>query len=220
MKKLILSLVLGISVLTSCKDDDPIPTTATFTYSVGFTGNTSVFLNFSTGEIVITEIVWDGTLEGSSLPTSVTHSVVTTIDVATGTANPAIPVIEISPGAYSNISMGIELEDNGVDDNIILKGIFTHSDASTFPIEFYFNSGEVFESTLTSLTIAPGSNTICTLNLDPILWFANITQSELEDATLTSGTIVLSESSNATLYDKVEEAILSATTNDSSITCN
>ncbi|MCH8232309.1 MAG: hypothetical protein IIB82_06670 [Bacteroidetes bacterium] len=220
MKKLILSLVFGIAVITSCKNDDPVPTTATFSFNVGFTGNSSSFLNFSTGEIVLTEIVWDGTLEGSTLPTSVTHSVVTTIDVATGVANPAIPVIEISPGKYSKISMGIELWDNGVDANIILEGIFTHSDASTFPIKFIFDSGEVFETTLASLTIAPGSNTLCTLNLNPILWFANITQSELEEAALSSGTIVLSESSNAALYDKVEEAILNATTDDTSISCN
>lgn len=179
----------------------------------------SMIQNFSTGEIVITEIVWDGTLEGSSLPTSVTHSVITAIDVATGAATPTIPSVDISPGNYSTIAMGIELLDNGVDPNITLNGAFTYFDGSTFPITFIFDSGEVFESTLTSLTIAPGSNTICTLNLDPIVWFAGITQSELEEATLSSGTIILSESSNPDLYDRVEEAILNATTNDASITC-
>ena len=153
----------------------------------------SMIQNFSTGEIVITEIVWDGTLEGSSLPTSVTHSVITAIDVATGAATPTIPSVDISPGNYSTIAMGIELLDNGVDPNITLNGAFTYFDGSTFPITFIFDSGEVFESTLTSLTIAPGSNTICTLNLDPIVWFAGITQSELEEATLSSGTIILSE---------------------------
>ncbi len=205
-------IALTLTIFSSCnKDDEQVPAIGTFTYKVAFSGNSSSYLNFSTGELVLREIVWDGTLEGNAISTSITHSIITSVDVATGLASPTTPIVDIAPGKYSDISMGIELQDNGVDPNMILEGIFTHSNASTIPIKFIFDSGEVFEGSLSNYTIAPGSNTTCTLTLDLIHWFQNISQSELEDASLTSGTIVLSESSNAELYDKVETAILNAT---------
>ena len=219
LKLLLLAFVVG---LASCGDDDSavVPLKTTFTFDVALNTTASSFLDFQSGFMVLREIVWDGTLAGSATKTSVTQSQITTFDIATGLATPASPVVDIAPGVYSNIAMGLELQDNGVDPNTVLIGEFTASDGSKTPIKFIFDSGEVFEATLTNLTIVQGSNHKCTLMVDPMKWFASVTQAELEDATLDgSGMIVLSESVNTATYDKVETAILNTIDTNATISC-
>jgi len=212
MKNLIFLSLLTLTIF-SCKKDkvepdpvveDPISGT-TFMYSVGYSDTTSPYLDFDGGTLVLTQITWDGTLDGTINSTSISTSEITTYDVATGSATPEIQIVDIDPGNYSNISMGIELYDNGVDDNMILTGTYIHSNGNTIPIKFLFNSGEVFEGTINSYLIPEGKDTKATLILNPIGWFKNVSQGELDGATLdTGGTIVISESSNSSLYDKVE----------------
>lgn len=225
MKKLLLLPLALVALLASCKkvELEPIPfdqscSISTITYNVRLADNAHPFITWTSGNALVREIIWDGTLTGASLPTSITHSVVTDIDLFTGAATPEIITTEITPGEYSNIYIGVELQDNGVDDNIILNGYYTDGNSVTHPIQFLFNSGEVFEATLSNYTFEPGDNTICWLELNPTDWFSSFTVADFDNASTNgNGVIVLSESQNSALYDVVEAAILSSTTTNGSI---
>ncbi|MCF6365315.1 MAG: hypothetical protein L3J35_03850 [Bacteroidales bacterium] len=217
-------IILSI-ILTSCKKEEletiPFDTScsiSTLTYSVRLANNTHPFITWTSGNCVVREIVWDGTLTGAALPTSITHSAITNIDLFTGTATPEIITTEITPGIYTNIYTGIELEDNGVNDNIILNGYYTDGAGTTHPIKFLFNSGEVFEATLSSHTFEPGINTMCWIELNPSYWFTSFSVSDFDSATPNGdGIIVISESENTVIYDIVEDALVNSTTTNGTI---
>ena len=180
--------------------------------------NSHPFITWTDGICVLREIIWDGTLSGATLPTSITHSKITTIDLFTGVALPEIITTDITPGVYSNIYTGIELEDNGTNDNIILNGSYTDGSGANHQIQFLFNSGEVFESTLSSHTFEAGTNTMCWIELNPSNWFTSFSISDFDNATPNGqDIIVISESENTDIYDLVEEALNNSTTTNGTI---
>lgn len=216
--QLLMPFALAAILFTNCKkEENEIPLDEShITYNVRLNQVSNATLSWSSGICVVSEITWDAILEGNTLPTSITHSKVTTIDLFTGMTSPEIILTKITPGKYTNVGIGVELEDNGVDDNIILDGEYTHTDGTKFPIRFLFNSGEVFEASLASYLFAAGTNTTCWLELDPNGWFSVVSRSDMDDATsnLTNGVMIISESANTTVYNQVEEQLV-ATTNTS-----
>ncbi|MBL4704837.1 MAG: hypothetical protein JKY54_09965, partial [Flavobacteriales bacterium] len=86
------------------------------------------------------------------------------------------------------------------------------------PIQFLFNSGEVFEATIASYNFEPGTSTICWLELNPSDWFSSFSIADFDGTTVDgSGTIIISESSNSSIYDIVETAILNSTTTNGTL---
>ena len=161
-------------------------------------------------------------MDGATLPTSITTTVVTTIDLFTGVATPVIITTEITPGNYTAIGITMDLQDDGLNDNIILNGEYTHTNDSIIPIRFLFNSGETFEATLASYFFPPGTNTTCWLELDPNNWFSVVPRSDLDDASGTldgAGVMIISESVNTTVYDPVEGQLGATTTTNGTIVC-
>lgn len=225
-KRNLLLFALAAILLTNCKkEEEPIPfdnscSIATITYNVRIKSDSHPYLKWTDGICVVREIIWDATLAGNTLPTSITHSVITTIDLFTGTATPEIIVTEISPGNYTGIGIGMELQDDGVNDNIILDGKYTHTDGSKIPMRFLFNSGEVFEATLASFLFEAGTNTTCWLELDANGWFSTVLRDDLDNGTLDSlDVMIISESLNSDIYDAVEEQLLVSTTTNGTIVC-
>jgi len=226
MKINLLLVVIATGIgLSSCKKEELEPiafdqscSISTLTYNVRLANNAHPFITWTDGTSLVREIIWDGTLAGATLATSITHSVVTTIDLFTGASTPEIITTEITPGDYTNIGIGLELQDNGVDDNIILNGYYTDGASATHPIQFLFNSGEVFEATIASYSFEPGTNTICWLELDPSAWFSSFSIADFDNATPNgAGVIVISESENTSIYDIIEAAILNSTTTNGTI---
>ena len=165
-------------------------------------------MDWTSGICVFTEIIYDGTLAGNTLPTSISHDVNTTVNLANGVATPEIPSNTITPGNYTNIYYSMELLANGADDNIVINGSYTKTTGGTVPIQILFNSGEVFEATLSSHLFEAGTNTTVWLELDPGGWFSTIPRSDLDDGTLDgNGIMVISESSNTDIYDPVEDQL-------------
>lgn len=129
-------------------------------------------------------------------------------------ATPEIKVTEITPGNYISIGFGMELRDDGVNDNIILDSEYTHTNSSKIPIQFLFNSGEVFEATLSGYLSEAGTNTTCCLELDANGWLSTVPGDDLDNGTLDSlGVMIISESLYSDIYDTVEAQLLSTTTN-------
>lgn len=209
MKQLILILFFSAAVIfTSCKDETPgngsIKFSANTTSSnVGNVGGRLAAANdlvFTSGTITIREVVFDG--ENGSQSISRTIPQIADIDYATGVVSPAI-TIEVPPGDYTSVNLGIEMQDVSAEPSTVIEGTYTNSNSEVIPIRFEFNSGEVFEASAASVAIEAGADIIGKVSFDALDWFSTVTVDELDNARLTDGTIIVSESSNSAIFDKV-----------------
>jgi hypothetical protein len=206
--KFLILLFSAATIFTSCKEETPgngrIKLAANTTSSqVGNVGGRLAAANdlvFTSGTITIREVVFDGDNENQSISRTIAQ--VADIDYATGTVSPAI-TIEVPPGNYTSVNLGIEMQDVGAAPSTVIEGTFTNANLEAIPLRFEFNSGEVFEATAASVSIAAGADIIGKVSFDALDWFSTVTASELANATLTDGTIIVSESSNSAIFDKV-----------------
>ncbi len=216
MKTIKLTLVTLVTsilfFLVSCSDDDINPN-ATIKLEVATTsGSTSVQsklvvtngLEFTSGSITFTEIVFDG--QNGTVSVSRTHEQIATIDYATGIVTPEV-IISVPPGNYTNVNLGIELQDENDTPTVVIDGTYTNSNDLIIPIRFEFNSGEVFEANAASVVIEERADLIGKITFDAISWFSTITASQLDNATLTDGVIVISGTSNAAIFDTVADRL-------------
>ena len=103
----------------------------------------------------------------------------------------------------------IELRESSEEPGILLNGVFTSSDGVEHPIRFEFNSEETFEVEREGVIVL-GENqvAITQITLDPILWFASITEADLGNITTDSdGVIVISATQNTEIFDKVADGL-------------
>lgn len=191
--------------LTGCEKD----TETSMQFEVGINKGTATLktqsnhLVFHTGYVTIREIVFDGDLQGNNAGSvSITREQVTTIDLATGVAAPALDPVVIEAGTYKSPYLGIELLDENATPSLVVEGDFTHTNGSVIPIRFEFNSGEVFESEAATHTFVQDELAIAELKLDPVFWFNTVPQNMLDNANIgPEGFITISESSNSAIFD-------------------
>jgi hypothetical protein len=116
--------------------------------------------------------------------------------VATSLGNVTLPA-----GTYTEVEFKISVNTNGSVPSLELNGSYTNASSQVIPITFTMNS--LFELKTEQSNVTVNSNTsftaLTTLNLSLIS--AGITQAMLNSATLTSGKIVISASSNTNLYN-------------------
>ncbi len=217
MKTMIVGLVLGTGLFfSSCSDDDEISNgrvrLAVSTTSSS-TGNVSRVaaandLKFTRGTITIREVVFDG--ENGSQSVSRTIEQIADIDYATGSVSPAV-IVEVPAGNYTSVNLGIELQDDGNDPSVVIEGTYTNSNEEDIPVRFEFNSGEVFEANAASVTIEAGADIVGKITFDAVSWFSVVSADELDNATLTNGTIVISPTNNPDIFDIVADRLDVAT---------
>ena len=217
LKFFTLSVLLSTSVyFTSCNDDSSsksrvifgVNTTSSTTGNVGGRLAAANDLAFTSGTITIREVVFDGDNETQSISRTIPQ--IANIDYATGAVSPEIS-FEVPPGNYTSVNLGIEMQDDGASPSTVIEGTYTNSDLEEIPIRFEFNSGEVFEASAASVRIEAGADIIGKVSFDALAWFSTVTVNELDNATLSDGIIVISESSNANIFDKVADRLDVAT---------
>lgn len=169
-------------------------------------------LQFTDGFITIREVVFDGDLVGGESK-SITHSRVVVYDFGTGESSPTENVIDLPPGTYNDIYLGIELQDENDDPSLVLEGTYEkEADGQVYPIRFEFNSGEVFEAEAAKGTIPPNTPAIAKITFDPHAWFSKVSFNRLENAKVNNeGVIVISETSNEAIFDLVADGLDRAT---------
>ncbi|WP_139827936.1 hypothetical protein [Marivirga sericea] len=214
-------LVLGFSLsmallLTSCNDEDA--TGGRIKLEVSTTSSTAGVaearminaneLRFTSGTITIREVVFDGETTDQSVSRTIEQ--IAEIDYATGSVSPEV-VIEVPAGNYTSVNLGIELQDDGAEPSVVIEGTYTHSDGADIPLRFEFNSGEVFEANAASVAIVDGADLVGKITFDALDWFSDIAAYQLDEARLTEGVIVISSSSNASIFDAVADRLDVAT---------
>ncbi len=90
---------------------------------------------------------------------------------------------------------------------INIEGTYTNSDDEIIPIRFEFNSGEVFEADAASVVLEEGTDVVAKITFDALSWFSTISAAQLDNAILTEGTIIISETKNANIFDIVADKL-------------
>ena len=208
LKTIVLAAVVVAGLIfTSCEKDDDNNPNGKIILKINTTSSSSGNLKsaaaandlvFNSGTITIREVVFDGKLGATSV--SRTKEQIADIYYATGAVSPAID-IEVPAGNYTGVNLWIELQDDGSDPSVVIEGTYTNSSEEIIPIRFEFNSGEVFEANASSVTIEAGSDLVGKITFDAISWFSTVSADALDNAKLTNGKIVISETSNSDIFD-------------------
>lgn len=169
-------------------------------------------LSFTKAAIRVIELVFDA--DGPDSAISVTEPLTSVIDLINDVATPPLPVIELGPGIYRSLNMGLEIRDEDANPGIVLEGTFADNAGNITPFIFDFNSGEVFESDADLLEIPDGTLMEAKITFYPAEWFKPITAQDMLDAIKNdAGVVVISGASdiNAGLFELMAAALDSST---------
>lgn len=129
--------------------------------------------------------------------------------------------INIPSGNYEEIEFEIDLIDNRNQPSIQLDGTYTYQDGRTVPMKFqvYGNDDDDFDFQVEleaedddDLFFLDGvNNPLALFQIDAKGWFVNVTTSELENAVLTDGVLLINKDINGSIYRKVESRIKDST---------
>lgn len=129
--------------------------------------------------------------------------------------------INIPSGNYEEIEFEIDLIDNRNEPSIQLDGTYTYEDGSSVPMRFqvFGNDDDDFDFEVElegddddDLFFLDGvNNPLALFEIDAKGWFVNVSTSELEEAELTDGILLISKDTNRSIYRKVEQRIKDST---------
>ncbi len=209
---LICTLVICVSLITSCSSDDNDNSDVNIRLAVNTTSSSTSTqsrfapndLEFTSGSITIREVVFDG--DNGTVSISRTREQIAIIDYATGTITPEV-VVTVPAGTYTSVNLGIELQDENSTPSVVIEGTYTNSNDEIIPIRFEFNSGEVFEADAASVVLVEGTDVVGKITFDALSWFSTVSAAQLDNATLTAGTIIISETINSNIFDIVADKL-------------
>ncbi|WP_111669665.1 hypothetical protein [Algoriphagus litoralis] len=129
--------------------------------------------------------------------------------------------INIPAGNYEEIEFEIDLIDNRNQPSIQLDGIYNYQDGTSVPLRFevFGNDDDDFDFEVElegddddDLFFLDGiNNPLALFQIDAKGWFRNVSSSELENAELTNGVLLINKNVNSSIYRKVESRIKDST---------
>lgn len=129
--------------------------------------------------------------------------------------------INIPAGNYEEIEFEIDLIDNRNEPSIQLDGTYNYEDGSSVPMRFqvFGNDDDDFDFEVEleaedddDLFFLDGvNNPLALFQIDAKGWFRNVSTSELENAELTDGILLINKDKNKAIYRKVESRIKDST---------
>lgn len=121
--------------------------------------------------------------------------------------------INIPEGEYKEIELEIDLIDYKNEPSIYFEGKINAADGTSRPFKFEFFGDEIdFEVEIEKkddsyFTIDRINNPLALFEINAINWFKNVSDSELDEAELTDGVVIISKNSNKSLFEKVRNNI-------------
>ena len=217
-KAILIGSILTFGTVGCGNSTEPEESGTTGTTGVKYTfavSNTSLpktlnSLTFTNATIRVVELVFDAVGPDSSI--SITEPLTSTIDLINNVATPELPVVDLGPGTYTSLNMGLEIRDLDEDPGIVVEGSFNDTENNSTLFSFLFNSGEVFETDAELLVILEGSVMEAKITFYPAEWFRGITAQNMLDATKDDdGIVVISGASNTDLFEIMAAALDSST---------
>jgi hypothetical protein len=116
---------------------------------------------------------------------------------------PSLISASIDTGTYKEIELrAVFTKSTTADIPVKLKGTFTTAGGAIIPIEFDFNEDATFKAEAVNITVSTTTDFTAKLNLHLNIVLSDVVSAELDKATRTNGTIIISSSSNPLLYAK------------------
>jgi hypothetical protein len=205
-----MAIVITGTFLTSCKKNSSSPAATsssqmTFGVRAESTLDTvpasTATINWTAGTANISGFKFEARKHGLAI--EVVSRNMTNVDLFA--LNPSLVGITLDTGTYNEIEIMVELSRSSTTDlPLVLKGSFTNTGGTAVPVEFDFNDNAEIKAEAKNVDVNGTTDltTIIAMHLNKLL--ANVTATELGNATLTNGTIVISRTSNTHIYDQIK----------------
>jgi hypothetical protein len=222
--KLEKSLILLMVVLLAfgCKKGNaPLPVTKASQVAFGVKAvNSSTILAASTSKLTVNSVatipviqftagvanIAKFQLEAKTANSSVEIETRNLMNVDLFAVNPSVASATLDTGTYKQIEVRVEFVKSADTSAtpLKLKGGFTAADGTVIPVEFDINEDLTIKAEATNVVLHNTGDllTIVQLHLDKIV--AGITASDLAAADKTGGVIIISETSNINLFNKIK----------------
>lgn len=221
--KVSLAVLLASSVMVACKKDSVSTSATASDISFAVSGdnamspisatpnNGGIILNSTATSASTATISWTSAIANiaqfkleakkNGKEVEIKTSNLTNVDLFALT--PSIITAKIDTGTYKEIELrAVFVKSTTADIPVRLKGTFTTAAGATVPVEFDFNEDAVFKAQANNVTVTADADITAKLNLHMNLVLSSVAASELDKATRTNGTILISSSTNQTLYAK------------------
>lgn len=121
--------------------------------------------------------------------------------------NSFIGSFDLKPGSYDNISIKVEAykSDAGTDPVFYLSGTYKNATGVDIPIKVIVNEDLAFKVEKEGTMLNAANDYASLINVNLSLLMNGILQSDLDNAVLTDGKIVISSTSNSALYSIIKE---------------
>ena len=119
------------------------------------------------------------------------------------TVSPVLGSISLNPGYYDKIIIKVEADksDAGSEPTFFIRGVYTNTLGSSVPIVFKMDDNVVIEAKKENFTINSSTDYTSLINLRLNLLLTDVKQADFNNATMTAGVLIISSTSNATLYN-------------------
>lgn len=120
---------------------------------------------------------------------------------------------DIPQGSYREIEIDLEVESDGTNPSLILKGTYITASGTEVPLQIEFPSSASFsavselEDGRMEISLIEGIPAEAEIQVMPSYWFEPVPRSLLDNAVDGSNTIIISPSSNEDIYDYIESRI-------------
>jgi len=206
MKIMNLLLTATISVTTlffiSCNKNDNTDSNSGIKYKLQTTNRSSIVGRINAGNIqwtsgsgYATEIKFEA--ESNNREIEFKSQVPQRIDLFTGIIT--LGNITLPPGMYDEVEFKVELNSSGSNSAFELLGQFT-SGSNTTPVVFKVNSPLEIETERNNVVITDNNSYTALTTLNLSLLTRGVTESMLNSAARTNGTILISSSTNTNIY--------------------
>ena len=213
------TVMLGaIIVLHSCSKDDatgggklsyqvkPANFTASVSSNVASSGlivnvNSNSSLTWTSGNANISEIDF----EAKSNNVEIEHELKNMVNVDLFNLSPVLGSISIPDGTYDEVELKLDLKQStNTAIPLTLKGMYTNGSGAKMPVEFYFNEDFEIKVEAEDLVVNGTNDYLGLINVQLNKFLSKVSSSDLDGATKTNGTIVISSASNPELYSKLK----------------
>ena len=209
ISKLLLGATVAMFLFASCNkastDGTPSATAASMQFQLT-TSNPVVVVNrveagtisWTSGTAYATETKLEAKQNGSQLEfkSTIAQQVNLFGSVITALGNISIPA-----GTYTEVEYKISLNQNGSVPALELNGLYTNSVGVVTPVVFDINSLFVIKAEQTNVVVGASTSITALTTLNLSIVSSGITQAMMNSATVNSGKITISASSNISLYN-------------------
>ena len=209
ISKLLMTGIVAVLLLSNCSKSSPDNVSPAPAATMQFqltTSNPAVVVNvvasgtitWTSGSAYATETKLEAKKSGSQFEfkSSTAQTVNLFGSVLTSLGNISIPA-----GTYTEVEYKLTLNQNGAVPALELKGQYTNSIGAVTPVIFNINSLFLIKAEQSNVVVNAGTTISALTTLDLAFVSNGITQAMMNSATVSSGKITISASSNANIYN-------------------